>query len=180
MLYFTADLHFSHEKILSLCHRPFCKIDEMDQQLVENWNRTVCPQDDVYILGDFTLKGPDTASAFLARLNGQKHLVCGNHDHFVNHTRFDPSGFVSIGEYVTLQYAGMEWVLFHYPILEWDGFYQGSIHLHGHQHNRMGYNLQNRAQGLRRYDVGVDANHFCPVSANGILAFFGLDIQPAT
>ena len=29
-----------------------------------------------------------------------------------------------------------------------------------------------REQGIRRYDVGVDANQYCPVSLNSILEFF--------
>lgn len=29
-------------------------------------------------------------------------------------------------------------------------------------------------EGIRRYDVGVDANNFCPVSVNHIIDFFRL------
>ena len=39
----------------------------------------------------------------------------------------------------------------------------------------VGYiNEKNRTEGIRRYDVGVDANNFCPVSVNHIIDFFRL------
>ena len=37
----------------------------------------------------------------------------------------------------------------------------------------MEYNEANRAEGIRRYDVGVDANNFFPVSVKQIVDFFG-------
>ena len=52
-----------------------------------------------------------------------------------------------------LKYAGHTFVLFHYPIAQWNGFYHGAIHLHGHQHNHADVNYRNRDNGLLRYDV---------------------------
>ena len=41
----------------------------------------------------------------------------------------------------------------------------GSWHVHGHIHSiGTAYNELNREQGLLRYDVGVDANNWEPVS----------------
>lgn len=37
----------------------------------------------------------------------------------------------------------------------------------------MDYNEQNRNEGVLRYDVGVDANNFYPVSVKQIIEFFG-------
>lgn len=70
-----------------------------------------------------------------------------------------------------LKYEGHTFVLFHYPIAEWNGFYHGAIHLHGHQHNHAVVNYRNRDNGLLRYDVGVDANAMAPVSIQEIIAF---------
>lgn len=36
----------------------------------------------------------------------------------------------------------------------------------------MDYNEKNRAEGIRRYDVGVDANNYLPVSVKQIIGFF--------
>ena len=63
-------------------------------------------------------------------------------------------------------------VLMHYPIVEWNGFYHNSIHLHGHIHADHLYNVRCRDAHLRRYDVGVDANDFKPVSFDEIIRWF--------
>lgn len=47
-----------------------------------------------------------------------------------------------------------------------------SVHLHGHQHNKPVYNLQQKQVGIKRFDVGVDANDFRPVSLESIVSFF--------
>lgn len=43
--------------------------------------------------------------------------------------------------------------------------------LHGHIHSDGSYNLCNRETGIRRYDVGVDANGYMPVSIKKIEEF---------
>ena len=37
--------------------------------------------------------------------------------------------------------------------------------LHGH-HAKRSYNVKNQIIGLRRFDVGIDANNYFPVSIN--------------
>ncbi len=54
----------------------------------------------------------------------------------------------------------------------WSKKNSGSIQLHGHIHARKDYNIQNKVDGILRYDVGVDANNNFPVSVNQILDFF--------
>ena len=48
-------------------------------------------------------------------------------------------------------------------------YYKGAIHLHGHQHNMPAYNRQQVEAGLRRFDVGVDANGFKPINCSSLL-----------
>ena len=60
----------------------------------------------------------------------------------------------------------------HYPMLSWPKKNSGSFQLHGHIHGDENYNLQNRQDNVLRYDVGVDANRFYPVSVKQILSFF--------
>lgn len=52
----------------------------MDEALIENWNRVVRPGDIVYHLGDVTMGRYANLSAIMARLNGSKRLIVGNHD----------------------------------------------------------------------------------------------------
>ena len=71
---------------------------------------------------------------------------------------------------------GTRMVLSHYPMLSWNGKRRGSIQLHGHIHADRAYNERNRQRGILRYDVGVDANGYAPVSRDEILDFFrGID-----
>ncbi len=56
MIYFTADLHFYHDKVIRFASRPFCDADTMNKALIENWNKKVSARDEVYILGDVTMK----------------------------------------------------------------------------------------------------------------------------
>ena len=89
---------------------------------------------------------------------------------------WDASLFEGIYDYYDLRgVASVSISLMHYPMLEWNRSRHGSLHLHGHQHNSSSYNEEMREQGIRRYDVGVDANQYCPVSLNSILEFFQID-----
>ena len=172
MLYFTSDLHFYHEKIIKHANRPFYNAEEMNRALLRNWNKKITPADEVYILGDLTMKGPEHAAVILRTLNGRKHLIRGNHDRFAENPQFDRSLFLSIQDYREIVYQNTCFILFHYPITEWNGIRKGAIALHGHQHNPETYNTENRRNGLLLYDVGVDANHMTPVSADEIIGFF--------
>ncbi|WP_455780783.1 metallophosphoesterase [Megasphaera elsdenii] len=173
MIFFTADLHFFHDKIITHCQRPFANADKMNQKLICNWNNVVQPDDEVYILGDVTLKGPDAAYQILSQLRGKKYLIRGNHDGFVDSPDWQPYAwtFTWVKDYAEVEARNQLLVLCHYPFADWNQRRKGAIHLHGHQHHHADYNLEQRRQHLRRYDVGVDANHYTPVSLETILAF---------
>ena len=80
--------------------------------------------------------------------------------------------FEEVCDYKELKYQKKFLVLSHYPFLEWNHSFRGSIHLHGHQHNDSSYNLKMREEGIYRYDVGVDAHEYRPVSIDEIFNFF--------
>ena len=81
-IFIVSDTHFHHSNIIKFCNRPYADADEMDEALIENWNKVVKPQDKVYHLGDvyFKQKNKNTDFGILSRLNGTKNLVVGNHD----------------------------------------------------------------------------------------------------
>ena len=174
MIYFTADQHFYHENVIRHANRHFADAEEMNRTLISSWNKKVSPDDEVYILGDVTMKGAAYASQILSQLKGRKYLIKGNHDRFADQAGFDKSAFEWIRSYHELDYQNQRFILFHYPIEDWNGYYRGSVHLHGHQHNHDDYNYSNLEKGLRRYDVGVDANNMSPVSIDELLVFFAL------
>ena len=78
--WFIADTHFSHSNIIRYCNRPFASTDEHDRILIENWNRCVKPEDDVYFLGDFCFKSRELAERLRKQLRGRIFFIEGNHD----------------------------------------------------------------------------------------------------
>jgi calcineurin-like phosphoesterase family protein len=172
MIYFTSDQHFYHERIIEMKNRPFKNVEEMNAMIIKNWNDRIMAKDEVYILGDVTMKGEEFALEVLSQLKGRKYLILGNHDKFALKKTFPDWVFEWIKDYYELKYNNDVFTLFHYPILEWNGYHKGYYQLHGHQHNGPEYNLNNIRNGIRRYDVGVDANGFKPVSLEEIVEKF--------
>ncbi|MEG2013199.1 MAG: metallophosphoesterase [Anaerovoracaceae bacterium] len=182
MIYFTSDLHFGHRSAIKLSLRPFADEEEMTATLIANYNSLVLSTDTVYLLGDITYRiDAKEANALISRLHGRKILVLGNHD-----KSYEPALFEEICDFKTIKYNTHSISLMHYPMLEWPKSRHGSIHLHGHIHSAEGkaydfggvagqyYNQDNISHGVLRYDVGVDAHHYFPVSIEQILAFMGL------
>lgn len=79
-IWVISDTHFQHQNIIKYCDRPFETYQEADERMIENWNKVVKPGDKVYHLGDVYFGNAQTAWDLLARLNGQKRLILGNHD----------------------------------------------------------------------------------------------------
>lgn len=174
MVFFTSDLHLGHANIIRLCNRPFSSVKEMDETIIKNWNRTVGKNDTVYVLGDFTmLKNSQSANDYIENLNGKIFFLKGNHDHWMKNYDFSNNNRIfNLGSYHEESLSQRKFILCHYPFLEWNHFYRGSYHLHGHQHNSKEYNEDNIKNNIRRYDVGVDANNFTPVSVEKIIKSF--------
>lgn len=169
MIYFTSDTHFNHQNILKLCNRPFKTIEEHDKALIKNWNHVVKPKDEVYILGDLIMtRSGEKANSLLKQLNGKKYLIVGNHDTYLKDPKFDTSLFVWIKYYYELRYNHKSIILFHYPILEWDDFYGGSIHLYGHVHNTA-EDYFKKTLSKRAVNVGVDLTNYTPISIDEVL-----------
>lgn len=160
--FYISDLHLCHKNIMDFCERPYKTVEEMNEDIVKKWNSVVTPNDVVRILGDIAFpksqEDIEQVIKLVKRLNGNKTLIIGNHDHkLLKDERFIRL-FSSIENYMMVKDNGRKVILFHYPIEEWDGFYKGSIHLYGHIHNN--------DVGLReienRYNVSADVIGFIP------------------
>jgi calcineurin-like phosphoesterase family protein len=77
-----SDTHFAHTNIIKYCNRPFSSADEMDQFMIDAWNKIVRPEDTVYHLGDLAFgKGSlEKLESYLPLLSGKIILIRGNHD----------------------------------------------------------------------------------------------------
>lgn len=80
MIWFTSDQHYGHYNIIKYCNRPFSSVDEMNEAMIENWNKVVQPDDIVYCLGDVSMSF-HFIEKHSTRLVGKKYLVPGNHDY---------------------------------------------------------------------------------------------------
>lgn len=169
MIYFTSDLHFDHNNIIKHCNRPFNSVSHMNSALIQNWNSTVKNDDEVYILGDFTMQDANTAHRFFSLLNGKKYLIRGNHDKFIEDFEEHIDDVVWIKDYYVLNYQKRKFVLFHYPILEWEGYGKDSIHLYGHIHNNVKSIEKTKLLNKNSYNVGVDVNNYAPISIEDII-----------
>lgn len=179
MLWFTSDLHLRHENIVRYSNRPFADAGEMGRAIIDNINARVGPDDTLWILGDVCM-GQEKLRGYadlLSRLVCQDvRLVRGNHD-VKQLELYEGVGFAEVTDLTEISLGGKRQraVLCHYPMLSWNRSGRGSVMLHGHIHSEgREYNLQNRSDGIRRYDVGVDANDFAPVSSDEIRRFFGI------
>lgn len=90
-IFLISDTHFGHANILTFLWQPvqgrehlvpirpgFASVEEMDETMVDNWNRVVRPQDHVWHGGDVVMHW--RCLPIVKRLNGHKRLVLGNHD----------------------------------------------------------------------------------------------------
>lgn len=157
--WFTADTHFGHANIIHFCHRPFKNVDEMDRILIENWNKTVGPDDDIWHLGDFAMSRL-AHGHYLEKLNGRKHFIWGNHDRSdVKKSRH----WTTSQPYSEIQLDGVNICLFHYGMRVWNRSHHGALHFYGHSHGT----LPGDGGSL---DVGVDVWNFTPVGLADIQA----------
>ena len=175
MIYYTADLHIGHANIIKYCNRPFETVEEMDQTIIDNWNSVVREDDDVYIVGDVFFKG--NPNIFMPKMKGRKHLIVGNHDANLVSTASYCKHFETIKKYLCIEDKGRHVVLFHYPILEWSGYYHGTYHVYGHIHNND--NETNHIMTIvpNAFNAAVDVNDFTPQTLDQLIARHKLDLQ---
>ncbi len=145
MRYYIADCHFWHGALNDrMDRRGFASAEEMNAYMIVQWNRKVRRQDDVVILGDFSVGDGEQTNQILRQLNG-KHIwmVTGNHDgNFLKDKAFDRSRFVEITPYLELHDNRRYVICCHYPIMEYNHMYRvdeedhsRAYMLYGHIHN---------------------------------------------
>ena len=143
--FFISDTHFNHNKIIQYCKRPFKNALEMNERIIEEWNKVVKENDLVYHLGDI---GWGNMTPILKRLKGKKFLIIGNHDKSLNRAALEQ---LVGNEYLKeINIDGQTIVMCHYSLQVWNKSHVGSWHLFGHSHGSL--------KGVgKSMDVGVDA-----------------------
>jgi calcineurin-like phosphoesterase family protein len=167
-VFLVSDTHFGHKGV---CHftredkvtklRPWDTPEEMDEAMVKAWNERVKPTDKVYHLGDVVINRK--ALPTMARLNGDKVLIRGNHDIFPDdeYRKY----FRELRAYHVMN--GM--ILSHIPIHE-ESLGRFGVNIHGHLHaNRVmkagpaSGEFVNKIVDPRYHCVCVEHTDFAPI-----------------
>jgi calcineurin-like phosphoesterase family protein len=127
-IFFISDTHWHHRNILEYDQRPFSSIEERDQTLIDNWNAIVKETDEIFHLGDV---GFGVTVEFLARLNGKKYLIRGNHDRYIKKSVLRLA-FAWVEKCYFFDREGVALLLSHWP----DEGIKDRWNIHGHQHGK--------------------------------------------
>jgi calcineurin-like phosphoesterase family protein len=160
-VFLVSDTHFGHHGVCRFMRndgvtklRPFEDPDEMDEFMIKAWNDKVKPNDKVYHLGDVVINRRCLPT--LARLNGDKVLIRGNHDIF----RDDEyrQYFRELRSYHVMN--GM--ILSHIPLHEASmGRFGTNIHGHTHANRVMKARGVDARTGETLYSDEVDVRYHC-------------------
>jgi calcineurin-like phosphoesterase family protein len=130
-IFVTADTHWGHQRIceFSAKHgdklRPWDSASEMDEEMIQLWNETVGPKDEVIHLGDVAIDKQGVKTMRL--LHGRKLLIKGNHD------RLPLSVYTPYFYDIMGTFSYNKFVLTHIPVSDHQKYrYRGNIHGHLH------------------------------------------------
>ncbi len=175
-VYFIGDAHFDHRNIIKYCCRGFSDVTEMNQTLMDNWNRTVGDDETVYYLGDWAFGwGHKPARHWKNQLKGTIVSIRGSHDRDQSAMRLHDFRELRVGKY--------DFLLIHNPdprgrhqtqeqthkLKNWHGWI-----IHGHVHN----NKMDRYPFIngenRTINVSAEVVKYRPVSLSYLLS---LDLE---
>ncbi|MBT5022172.1 hypothetical protein HOK51_03420 [Candidatus Woesearchaeota archaeon] len=156
-IFLAADLHIDHKNIIKYCHRPFRSVQQMNNRLVSNWNRTVRKNDVVYFLGDLAYgRSSRSTDYWYRKLNGRKIFIKGNHDR---------SRRIKMHKKKVLKYKGFNFLLVHSP--QQAKYWKGWV-IHGHKHNNnKRYPLINKRSKL--INVSCELTKYRPINIDVLM-----------
>lgn len=171
-IFLISDTHFSQKNILSfreyypdgpLIRPGFSSIEEMDELIIENWNKTVKEHDKVYHLGDFSFGGKANISRIASRLNGKKRLILGNHDDQPQYYKPYFQKIMSYREFGNLFRIPV--YCCHFPLAQAGFNYRSQLHglmIHGHLH-------LNKVPNPQYINVCVENINYTPVAVEELV-----------
>ena len=167
--FLVSDTHFGHANICKFLNedgskvRPWSDVNEMDEYMVDAWNKIVKPTDKVYHLGDVVINRK--ALSILDRLNGDKVLIKGNHDIFKlgDYTPY----FRDIRSYHVTHISDKRNIIFSHIPLHEESLGRFKYNIHGHLHgNRV---LKSGVVDYRYINVCVEWTNYAPIPYDTVL-----------
>lgn len=164
--FITSDTWFGRPQILQIANRlSFKDINDMNKQLIKNWNSVVKKNDIVFHLGNFAWD-PQTARQVLNKLNGTIYFLVGNADEGfldIQH-EFDN---ITVLEDQIVELPQYDSLICHYPLEVWNGKDSGTIHFHGHTV----FSHKTDLSQMNRVNVCTDFWGYTPVKYSTIKDF---------
>ena len=182
---YISDLHLFHKNVTKagkdFDKRPYMDLEEMHSDILLKWNQAVTNADHVFILGDFVWKftadNRDEVMKIIKEMNGNLHLIIGNHDkikdssfkkRFEEIVHYKKVDDVLNGENRTV-------IMSHYYMPLYEQHYRGAILLHGHSHNSSESDMEREITEL------VKSKGFSPVEIYNIGCMYPyMDYTPRT
>jgi calcineurin-like phosphoesterase family protein len=159
-LFFISDTHFGHKNIIKFKKengemlRDFNSIEEMNEKMIENWNKVVSNQDKVIHCGDVAF-GKD-ALKLCHRLKGIKYLVMGNHDNM------DMNEYAKIFVKIFgIKYIGRNIAICSHAPLHSLSMRSFAVNIHGHLHDK-------RIMEREYFNVSVEQINYTPIELEEI------------
>ncbi len=183
-VWFTSDWHIDHAA--AVYWRPWSTVEEMLDVLVARCNDRVKPNDMLYILGDGVMGDRSISIPKIARFNGYKVYIPGNHDEGILPKNYDKPSYPRkreaylevVDDIVDLIWNLDEFVLSHFPYYEGELDHRGrdfseesprdhgQVLLCGHMHEEWAEKYTKN--GTLMINVGVDVRDYAPISLDEI------------
>lgn len=182
---YISDLHLFHKNVTKAGRdfdkRPYMDLEEMHSDILLKWNQAVTNADHVFILGDFVWKftadNRDEVMKMLKEMNGNLHLIIGNHDKIKDSNfkkRFEEIVYYKRVDDV-LDGENRTVIMSHYYMPLYEQHYRGAILLHGHSHNSSESDMEREITEL------VKSKGFSPVEIYNIGCMYPyMDYTPRT
>ena len=160
--WFISDTHFSQERTMTLSRRPFKTVEEMDLEMISNWNKRVRKNDVVYHLGDFGEDGKylDCLNFGILKFNKGNYERDGKNPQVLEDMKKHKDVEIYDNDEIKVESGKFKYVLRHEPI-SGKKPEKDEIVLYGHIH---GCQLI-KENGI---DCGVDVHNFTPASQEEI------------
>lgn len=162
-IWLISDTHLNHANFINfevdgIPARPFKTVEEMNETLIENWNRVVKEQDHIWHLGDVIMGPKQEYPKILSRLKGKKRMLLGNHD------QLKGTELMKYFQKVELWRIFKEhnFLCTHVPIHP-VGFRKVQFNVHGHLHH-------NTVDDPRYLNVCVEHTGYAPIHLDAVIA----------
>ena len=160
--FITADWHLGEDRF-ELMGRPFASKKHHINHLSAEHNMIVGPDDLVYVNGDACYQKSPESLPLIAKFNGRKILIRGNHDRVFTDEQLAPyfEQIIPEGEGVEIDIEGIPCYITHYPTCRRPDRFKIVGHIHGI------WKLQ-----LNSLNDVVDVHHFLHVNINKMVCLF--------